>query len=620
MIRFPQTASRYLFGLCCAWTLLFLNFSAARAQDVEDLRIDSLLDASKAVVYIEAVGTFMPPAEERREVYVSQGSGFLIGPEGLIVTNAHVVNGGEIFYVRINGDAVQYNARLVGISECADLAVLALEANGHMLSLPYLEFETGEVQLRAQVAAFGFPLGADEIVRTSGRITAVPQRADTRWASVYGVIGHSAKLEPGSSGGPLLDRAGKVIGINYAGSAEDREYAAIGSASALPILELLRSGQDLYSLGINGEAVEGDGAGDSIWVVSVKPGSAADQAGLVAGDRIVELADLPVGEYGSMDVYCDIIRSHDPNDVLPLAVQRGAKGELWRGQLNGRPLTATTPVTADAADAADATAREGRLAVGGRQNGAKANGDAYERISDETGTITIFAPPGWQLAGSEPVQVGTARVGAMLGAIGPFEDDQDSSFPTIAVVVRLALDGIDEENDLGGFRPDDNCRRTGRDEVNFTDYKGLMYTWADCGEDGNETIYVYGLTPDLTPDVFVALILTQPEEIAVEPATILAPLTESLTQWSEIVSVPQAVILADILNLRADPGTQSEIIGQLPSGVAVEVWGVDEWPNYTWLYVWTEAGWGWIAADAEYVELEANALEGCSADTCVMKE
>ena len=55
MIRFPQTASRYLFGLCCAWTLLFLNFSAARAQDVEDLRIDSLLDASKAVVYIEAV-------------------------------------------------------------------------------------------------------------------------------------------------------------------------------------------------------------------------------------------------------------------------------------------------------------------------------------------------------------------------------------------------------------------------------------------------------------------------------------------------------------------------------------------------------------------------------------
>ena len=135
---------------------------------------------------------------------------------------------------------------------------------------------------------------------------------------------------------------GEVVGVNYSGRQDANQYFAIGSDVAMPVIEQLRTGKDVDSIGVNGTAVlSEDGTLSGIWVSSVKSGSPADKAGIKPGDIIYQLEGLVLATDGTMKDYCDVIRSHSATDAMALTVIRYATGELLEGQLNGRELAVT---------------------------------------------------------------------------------------------------------------------------------------------------------------------------------------------------------------------------------------------------------------------------------------
>ena len=170
-----------------------------RTSSASPEAIDNLEDASKAVIQIEAVGTFMDPQEGMLTNTAGRGSGFIVDESGIAVTNNHVVTGGGLFRVFIDGYDEPLNARVLGVSECADLAVIDIQGSG----FPFLDWYDGEIKVGLDVYAAGFPLGDPEYTLTRGIISKARADGDTSWASLDYVLEHDARINPGNSGGPL---------------------------------------------------------------------------------------------------------------------------------------------------------------------------------------------------------------------------------------------------------------------------------------------------------------------------------------------------------------------------------------------------------------------------------
>jgi S1-C subfamily serine protease len=298
--------------------------------------VDSVKDAT---IQIEAQGTFVDPQFGLQLNSAGRGSGFIIDPSGLAVTNNHVVAGAALVKVWVGGETNPRNAKVLGLSECSDLAVIQIEDGG---SYPALNWYTDEVKPGLEVYAAGFPLGEPEYNLTKGIISKANADGDTDWASVKHVLGHDATINPGNSGGPLVTADGQVVGINYSGLQSANQYFAIGSDIAMPVIDELKTGKDVDSIGVNGTAVlSEDGSLSGIWVASVKSGSPADKTGIKPGDIIYQLEGLVLATDGTMKDYCDVIRSHSATDTLGVTVIRYATGELLEGQMNGRELAVT---------------------------------------------------------------------------------------------------------------------------------------------------------------------------------------------------------------------------------------------------------------------------------------
>jgi putative serine protease PepD len=139
------------------------------------------------------------------------GSGFVVSADGLIVTNAHVVDGATQVAVKIGTDGQQLPAEIVGVDASRDLALLDVDAN----DLPTLPLgDSDGVEVGDEVYAIGNPYGLDHTF-TTGVVSALdrPLQAPDG-ATIDGGIQTDAALNPGNSGGPLLDASGKVIGVN----------------------------------------------------------------------------------------------------------------------------------------------------------------------------------------------------------------------------------------------------------------------------------------------------------------------------------------------------------------------------------------------------------------------
>ncbi len=246
---------------------------------------------------------FLPPGAERRSV--SFGSGVIVRPDGIIVTNNHVIEGASQIRVTLPGGS-DLEAELVGADPLADIAVLRVRGR----DLPVAPVGSVDGLLIGEWAvAIGNPLGNyvgdTQPTVTAGVISAIgrniaPSAGDQGF--YLGMIQTDAAINPGNSGGPLVNAAGEVIGINA--SIISRSGGSEGLGFAIPIDRALRIVDDLLRygeirrawVGIEVEPVDGDAWGRTrgVRIATVAPDSPAGRASLRVGDRLLSANRKPL--------------------------------------------------------------------------------------------------------------------------------------------------------------------------------------------------------------------------------------------------------------------------------------------------------------------------------------
>lgn len=370
--------------------------------------ITSIEEAKSATIQVEAQGSFVDPEFGELLNTAGRGSGFIIDPSGIAVTNNHVVTGSALIKVWVGGSTKPLNARILGVSECWDLAVIDIEGDG----FPYFDWYEGNTDPGLEVYSAGFPLGDPEYTLTKGIISKANANGETSWASLDSVIEHDARIRNGNSGGPLLSADGKVIGINYRGSDQFDTNYAIKGEMAQSVISTLVSGVDFESIGVNGTAVSSeDGSITGIWVASVKSGSPADKAGIKSGDVITKLEGLVQATDGTMSDYCDILRTRSATDTYSLEVLRFATEEILEGQINGRTLEQSFSFAQQISEQSDITPDDGLVTSTG----------GYVTVQDDKGAIQVDIPEEWtQVDGSVWIDEGTT-IGAAISASADLE-------------------------------------------------------------------------------------------------------------------------------------------------------------------------------------------------------
>ena len=177
---------------------------------------DPLVSARRAVVRIVAEGSFIDPEYGEQLNAAGSGTGFIISEDGIAVTNNHVVTGAAFLQVYINDENDPRNARILGASECWDLAVIDIDGDGFTA----MDWGSTDITAGLPIFALGYPLGDAEYTVLDGVVSKAAAGGESSWASVDSVIEHSADTLPGNSGGPIVDQDGRVIAINYAGNSQ----------------------------------------------------------------------------------------------------------------------------------------------------------------------------------------------------------------------------------------------------------------------------------------------------------------------------------------------------------------------------------------------------------------
>jgi serine protease Do len=441
--------------------------------EIASSAVSSLDSLESAVIQIVAEGSFVDPEFGLQLNAPGRGSGFIISEEGIAVTNNHVVTGAALLRVHIAGESEPRNARVLAASECSDLALIDIEGSG----FPFLEWYDGDITTGLEIYAAGFPLGDPEFTLTSGIISKDNADGESTWSSVDAVLEHDASTNPGNSGGPIVTADGKVVGVHYAGSSSTRQQFAIARDEALGILALLEAEHDVTSIGVNGSAVN-DGQISGIWVSSVKSGSPADLAGIQGGDIINKIEGLVLATDGTMADYCDILRSHRPEDVLSIEVLRYATQEFLAGQLNGDELAQVFSFAQEIEDQVD-----------GGLTGDAGTYDEYVELSDDTGTLILEVPVSWSadFDGSPIYDDDGSILAASIQASVNLEEFW-STYSTPGVVF-YASDSEGQASDMAAvldeFAGSYECTYDGRQDYDDGVYTGFYDLYVDCGGVGS---------------------------------------------------------------------------------------------------------------------------------------
>jgi serine protease Do len=438
----------------------------------ESKAVSSLQDVKSATVQIEAQGSFVDPEVGLQLNVAGRGSGFIIDESGIAVTNNHVVTGAAFLKVWVAGETEPRNARVLGASECSDLALIDIDGDGY----PYLEWYDGPISAGLDVYAAGYPLGDPEFTLTRGIVSKEHASGETSWASVDYVIEHDATINPGNSGGPLVTADGKVVGINYASDPDFNQYFAIGRDDARKVIQALQAGQDFESIGVNGTAVN-DGQGFSgIWVASVKSGSPADNAGVQGGDVLMTLEGLVLAADGTMADYCDVLRSHSPQDTLSVEVVRFDTQEVLAGQLNGRPLSLSFSFAEQ---------------LDGQVGGSAADTisyTAFDQVMDDSEAMIMEVPQDWSERDGSPWQWGDNDeiIGASIVVSRNIQDFYQSyATPGVffgaskTLTQRYTTTELLDDITFSG-----DCTYEGRFDYEDSIYTGVYDLYSNCGEAG----------------------------------------------------------------------------------------------------------------------------------------
>ncbi len=304
--------------------------------DFEKLTIDIFQRAAPSVVQVAGRAAAASPEmfAEQDESRVQGGSGFVWDRAGHIVTNNHVVQGAAELAVRFSSGEVA-RAQLVGGSANYDLAVIRVTGVRN-LPPPLQVGSSADLKVGQAAFAIGNPFGLDQSL-TTGIISALSRRLPTSGGrEVANVIQTDAAINPGNSGGPLLDSAGRLIGVNTAIFSPSGTYAGIGFAIPVDVVnrvvpQLIRSGRvPVAGIGIQAgsDAAASQTGINGVPIIRTVPGSPAERAGLRGvnmqtgqlGDVIVGVNGKPVRRLAELT---DLLEQAGVGATVQLEVMRG---------------------------------------------------------------------------------------------------------------------------------------------------------------------------------------------------------------------------------------------------------------------------------------------------------
>ena len=271
-----------------------------------------------------------------------EGSGIVLGADGLLLTNNHVVesaaNGGRV--VAVFQDGTNAPATIAGRDPSSDLAVL--RAQGVSGLTPVTLGNSDSVRVGQQVVAFGSPLGLGGTVTTGiisalNRAVSVGEESGASEATVLSALQTDAAINPGNSGGPLVDLQGSLVGINSAIATTGAQGGSIGVGFAIPINQAKRVAEELERTGKATRAVLGVGltarpqTTTGAVIGQVTPGGPADQAGITVNETVTRVDDRLVTNGNELVA---AIRDHAPGDRVTLTVD-GRQVEVTLGSQTG---------------------------------------------------------------------------------------------------------------------------------------------------------------------------------------------------------------------------------------------------------------------------------------------
>ncbi len=304
-----------------------LNFTQAAKSTVDK------------VVHVKNVTTYSKPRTLREYFYGQgsgetqkairgMGSGVIITPDGYIVTNYHVIEGASEVEITLNNNET-YVAEVVGSVPESDVALLKIDAE----NLDYISFgDSNQIELGQWVLAVGNPFNLTSTV-TAGIISAKGRSLSESQDMIQSFIQTDAAVNPGNSGGALVNVDGELVGINTAISSRTGSY--IGYSFAIPSNNVRKIVEDLIEFGDVQKAILGVRGTDitpenykrfdditetqGFYIGEVDPSSGAAKAGLQEGDIIIKLNDIKIRKFSDLSGF---IGSKNPGDVVSVTYIR----------------------------------------------------------------------------------------------------------------------------------------------------------------------------------------------------------------------------------------------------------------------------------------------------------
>ncbi|MCA9083416.1 MAG: trypsin-like peptidase domain-containing protein [Planctomycetaceae bacterium] len=318
----------------------------------EQSTVEVFRQASPAVVFIQTKGWQPFLLGGGREEPISSGTGFVWDQSGYIITNMHVIqdalSGGHHASLEVRfttGEVV--DAEIIGGVAENDIAVLKVDAADAALQ-PIMLGTSGDLEVGQKVLAIGNPFGFDQTLST-GVIGGLNRTVGTPDSGEFltGLIQTDAAINPGNSGGPLLDSAGRLIGVNTAIISPTGSYAGLGFA--VPVDSVVESVSRVLSeasgkrrpallgvqiidrdtalaMGISPEIVDA-----GLFVVRVQGNSAAAEAGLRPWDQIIAIDGEPLKDVAQLRVS---VESREPGDVVKLTIIRRTGRRVVEGEVS----------------------------------------------------------------------------------------------------------------------------------------------------------------------------------------------------------------------------------------------------------------------------------------------
>lgn len=304
---------------------------ATLAEAVAQKALPSVVNINVYTASQSQAQGFMRSSSTQEYTQSSLGSGVILSDDGYILTNYHVIEGADKLQVVASGG--EYEAKVVGTDPSSDLAVIKIEASG----LPAIEIGSSSDLVTGEwVMAVGSPFGLEQSVST-GIVSAVSRSSSSLYSSeseaIYtNMIQTDAAINPGNSGGALVDKNGKLIGINTLIASTSGSSSGVGFAIpvdyAMKIAEQIIAGQtpSHAQLGVSLTTVNSSVAArynlpvsEGAYVTRVASNSGASEAGITEGDIITKVGDSKVTSASDLII---AVRSHNPGDTVSVTFNR----------------------------------------------------------------------------------------------------------------------------------------------------------------------------------------------------------------------------------------------------------------------------------------------------------